>query len=751
MHDQKQVRYISSFLFVLIPVLLMGIFFLAYYLNNTRYYIRNERLSSFERTVVQINRMFTYQENIASYLDDQPNLFYAKENGTVSPVDDNLIQSEILHLENMLPSPAEIVVYFRGQNEVYTSEEKMALARFEQSFSSNNVNFVMSSFFTNLNSRKTPFIYRMTPVAPESEKSAIISYIFPLPTMSNTPEMDVVFLTEETAFQDILANLMGDGNINYYMYSSTYGMLVQNDNAISDIQTADIFRATGSGVLEQTIDGQRLVLMRTVSEDMLLTHVAVMTEADFYQDLYRNGLVLLLLIFFLTALCFFLLVWVAYRRYQPIQRLVRSVVGNRRLPKDVTEFDAIEQIHQASLAENEQMSLQLEAQAQIVASHLVLRLITGNFHPEKLPDRFAVLPHLFWESGCKAALCILFPQTSMQIVYMENFPAIQTKFSGKEIQLLTAELMEEDGCCCVWSCRCSPEAGETILRSFVFELLEILVQMVGASPAIGVGTSCTALTELKRSYYEASAALQFSRDENSGTHICFYSDALRPLNTDTISIPHVELRLLTEGIQHGDAEVAASALSAISERLSRESVSLIILRLTCSDVTKALLNLAEQNNLSLDGTILRRLVYFGSFSEFEDTVSELTADMCAQMKARLAHRSTEQREEVFRYIDEKYTDPLFSLEIACSELKITRAKLNLILKEETGTSFWQYVSLLRLEEVKRQLVQNDTPIQDIVRSVGYQDVSNFLRKFREAEGVTAKQYRLQSRTKPDEG
>lgn len=110
----------------------------------------------------------------------------------------------------------------------------------------------------------------------------------------------------------------------------------------------------------------------------------------------------------------------------------------------------------------------------------------------------------------------------------------------------------------------------------------------------------------------------------------------------------------------------------------------------------------------------------------------------------MRRRDSHQRDTIFEYIGSHYADPLLSLEVACEDLKLTRAKLNQILKEEIGTSFWQYISLLRFNEVKRQLAETDLPIQDIVRSVGYQDVSNFLRKFRETEGTTAKEYRAKT-------
>jgi AraC-like DNA-binding protein len=74
-------------------------------------------------------------------------------------------------------------------------------------------------------------------------------------------------------------------------------------------------------------------------------------------------------------------------------------------------------------------------------------------------------------------------------------------------------------------------------------------------------------------------------------------------------------------------------------------------------------------------------------------------------------------------------------------LNLTKSKISAILKEDVGMGFPQYISLLRINEVKRQLVVSQKPIKDIIRGVGYLDVPNFSRRFKSLVGVTPGQYR----------
>ena len=67
--------------------------------------------------------------------------------------------------------------------------------------------------------------------------------------------------------------------------------------------------------------------------------------------------------------------------------------------------------------------------------------------------------------------------------------------------------------------------------------------------------------------------------------------------------------------------------------------------------------------------------------------------------------------------------------------------INRCLREETGYSFIQYVSMLRIAKAKEALVETDDKIKDIVARLGYQDLASFTRKFKEYEGVTPAEYR----------
>ena len=107
--------------------------------------------------------------------------------------------------------------------------------------------------------------------------------------------------------------------------------------------------------------------------------------------------------------------------------------------------------------------------------------------------------------------------------------------------------------------------------------------------------------------------------------------------------------------------------------------------------------------------------------------------------------SAQDRTRVITFINQNYKRNDLSLKLLSDEVSMSMSKINLVLKENLGCSFVQYVSLLRLGEVKRLLRETDDSIQSIVQSVGYIDVSSFMRKFKQMEGMAPGQYRAMHR------
>ncbi|GAB6108535.1 response regulator transcription factor [Fusibacter bizertensis] len=81
-----------------------------------------------------------------------------------------------------------------------------------------------------------------------------------------------------------------------------------------------------------------------------------------------------------------------------------------------------------------------------------------------------------------------------------------------------------------------------------------------------------------------------------------------------------------------------------------------------------------------------------------------------------------------------------TLEDLAIKLNVTPQYLSKVFKEDTGVTFKEYLTELRIERSKEMLRSGDYSIKDICFEVGYNDTSYFIRAFKKFEGLTPKDY-----------
>ena len=90
-------------------------------------------------------------------------------------------------------------------------------------------------------------------------------------------------------------------------------------------------------------------------------------------------------------------------------------------------------------------------------------------------------------------------------------------------------------------------------------------------------------------------------------------------------------------------------------------------------------------------------------------------------------------------INRRYSDKL-SLESLAASLSVTPEYLSALFSKETGRPFVIYLREVRIEHAKELLRTSGKKVYEIAFDVGYPDVKYFCRVFKEATGVSAREY-----------
>jgi two-component system, response regulator YesN len=107
-------------------------------------------------------------------------------------------------------------------------------------------------------------------------------------------------------------------------------------------------------------------------------------------------------------------------------------------------------------------------------------------------------------------------------------------------------------------------------------------------------------------------------------------------------------------------------------------------------------------------------------------------------RAARAARTVESRIVVLakRAIKERFGDPAFSLEAAAERAGVSKNHLSFEFSRETGETFTEYLSRIRVEEAKRLLATTAMLVYEVGERVGYPSVEHFSRVFKRLVGVS---------------
>ena len=94
------------------------------------------------------------------------------------------------------------------------------------------------------------------------------------------------------------------------------------------------------------------------------------------------------------------------------------------------------------------------------------------------------------------------------------------------------------------------------------------------------------------------------------------------------------------------------------------------------------------------------------------------------------------------YIKANFLDYDLTLEMLADKFQVTATYMGRIIKQEIGTSYKEFLIMIRMEAAKKMLLeQEDMNVADVCQSVGYNHVSHFIKVFQKHTGMTPAKFR----------
>ncbi|MBN1576515.1 MAG: helix-turn-helix domain-containing protein [Chitinispirillaceae bacterium] len=110
----------------------------------------------------------------------------------------------------------------------------------------------------------------------------------------------------------------------------------------------------------------------------------------------------------------------------------------------------------------------------------------------------------------------------------------------------------------------------------------------------------------------------------------------------------------------------------------------------------------------------------------------------------MKRRDEEETDRLHTYLKNNYQNPDLSIEIVNTNTGISTDRISVLLKKKyDNKGFREYLNYLRIEEAKYQLKATDRTIAEIAFAVGYNNITNFNRVFKQSLGMAPGEFRDQ--------
>lgn len=565
----------------------------------------------------------------------------------------------------------------------------------------------------------------------------------------------VLMLIDNAQIQSLLHKL-DSSNGGFAFITDDKGEIISRTGTKTDIDWAADLK---DGFTPLDIDGKSMLVTKTTSSYNGWTYLAaqpedyVLEQVDYFKQLILTIILLSLVIGLVAALLF------SYRNSRPLWMLLRVLPSQRAGAEASPNRNAWDYVRSSVtnlIHSNDFLSEKMEQQVPLIRSGFYDRLLRGHYLSNK--DIAVAMEHSrqTWEGDYYAVGILViagYDGTYNEEMLTElDFRkiAIRDIIAKAYSRTVSTHDMGENqlGLLINGDSESTSDFLEEIRRTLK-ELHGRLAHSLNVQTYMPVGGCYLQMTEISRSYEEARLLLH-RESWSEDRPIIFHDDESSALPAYYYP-PDVELRLINL-VKSGSLPETEALLRQIRENnLDQRNLPTAVCKILVNEMTGTLLKCCEQSvgendrhGEEVEAALLASESGRSPKAAFEQLAAAFL-HLCRKQHDRKKSHNKQLKDDLIRHLEEKYMQTDLSLTTLADRFNTSEAYISYFFKEQTGVNFSDYLESIRMTHAKRMLTESEMPVNEISAWVGYYSLNSFSRAFKRANGLSATEFRKNSR------
>jgi two-component system, response regulator YesN len=281
---------------------------------------------------------------------------------------------------------------------------------------------------------------------------------------------------------------------------------------------------------------------------------------------------------------------------------------------------------------------------------------------------------------------------------------------------------------------------ESSLIYCIERLQKAASQNLGVTVSAAIGNSYGSMLEVCQSRREALRALEYKMA--AGRESIIHIRDVQSIDSQRFVYPTEEERRIVDAIAREDGTELADAVNAFFKTLSAERQ--LDMRIKAAVVKLYSVLSMKMNDLNvpvLNDDVLAMLSRHDTLESARHWFLAISAEALGKLSKYREEGVRSVIHSAEKFIQTSFKDMDLSLSMVAEHMGLTSSYFSRLFKQETGSSYIDYVINLRIEHAKRLLRTTTHRIFDIGEMVGYPNSQYFCTLFRKACGVSPAEYR----------